>query len=142
MRFLSLNDVPKTVWGLARVDPDLPVILTEGLVDVINIISLGYQAITPLGTGIAYKHDSSIKRLKHLLILSQNDIRGKEAVETWKTRFSHAKVLEISYCNDENDFEKDYNDIYVQRGKKDASLILKEAISKVGYQIEPIEMPG
>jgi len=142
LRFLSLNDVPKTIWGLARVNPDLPVIITEGLVDVINILSLGYQAITPLGTGIAYRHDSALKKIKHLIILPQNDERGKEAVEVWKTRFDHARVLNIPYCNNEEDFEKDFNDIYVRRGRVDAGLILREKLRDIGYKIEPLEITG
>ena len=76
------------------------------------------------------------------MILPQNDIRGKEAVETWITRFTHAKVLDISYENNQEGFEKDFNDIYVQRGRKGASKVLQEAVNNAGYQFQPIEMTG
>ena len=136
LRYLTLNGVPKTIWGLARCNTQKPIILTEGLFDVINLWNMGYQAITPLGTGINNRHDEKLKSLQ-LIILPQGDEPGIEAASLWKERFPQAKLLKIKYDPPGKE-NKDFNDIVRNMGWVEAHKILDASLLEVG--LDPIEV--
>jgi hypothetical protein len=53
LRYLSLPGLPKTIWGLANLRRSQPVILTESIIDAVNLRQMGFQGMAVGGTSLA-----------------------------------------------------------------------------------------
>ncbi len=112
VRYLSLSGLPKTIWGLADVKPGRPVILTESIIDAVNLRQMGFQGVAVNGTGIARHLLPKLREVRHLCILGQNDEAGQTAVGRWLDKLPNAKLLAYPFM----DGEKDLNDQVKRKG--------------------------
>ena len=69
IRYLSLSGLPKTIWGLADVKPGKPVILTESIIDAVNLRQMGFQGVAFIGTGFASHLLPKLLKVRVLFIL-------------------------------------------------------------------------
>jgi len=132
-RYLSLPGIPKTLYRLDACQKNLPVILTESMVDTVNLWQMGFQGVGANGTGIAWYQIERLKQYPFLCILPQNDDAGREAVERWKALLPHARMMNIPYKEGE-EFEKDVNDMFrpSKRGKEETRRVILAALKEVG----------
>jgi DNA primase len=127
-KYLVLSGLPRTIWGLGRASRTKPVILTESTPDAVNLLQMGFQGTAVGGTGIASYLIP--KLLKYdIVILPQNDDRGREAVERWAEVLPKARVLRNYPFHEE---DKDLNDQVRRHGLAETARILRSALSKVG----------
>ncbi|TET99355.1 MAG: hypothetical protein E3J30_04720 [Anaerolineales bacterium] len=134
-KYFALSGLPKTIWGLARVSKRKPVILTESIPDAVNLLQMGFQGTAVGGTGIASYLVKDLKRIPDIILLPQNDERGREAVQNWKELLPHARVLrDYPYKDD----EKDLNDQVKRYGLVKAANILRESLTDVGVYIQVV----
>jgi DNA primase len=131
-KYFALSGLPRTIWGLGRASRTKPVILTESVPDAVNLLQMGFQGAAVGGTGIA---SYLIPRLSKydVVILPQNDDRGREAVQRWIEVLPKARVLsEYPYAEG----EKDLNDQVKRYGLAESSAMLRRALTQVGVRIE------
>jgi DNA primase len=126
IRYLSLSGLPKTIWGLANVKQSKPVILTESIIDVVNLRQLGFQGIAVNGTGIASHLLPKLRKVRGLFILGQNDGAGADAVNRWLEKLSNALLLQYPF----NDGEKDLNDQVKHKGLNSTRRAIQESLSQ------------
>ena len=81
-KYFALSGLPRTIWGLGRASRTKPVILTESTPDAVNLLQMGFQGAAVGGTGIASYLIAHLSKFD-VVILPQNDDRGREAVERW-----------------------------------------------------------
>ncbi|MGA9531513.1 MAG: CHC2 zinc finger domain-containing protein [Anaerolineales bacterium] len=81
LRYLSLSGLPKTIWGLEDAKRSKPVILTERIIDAVNLRQMGFQGVAVNGTGIASHLLPKLRKVRGLFILGQNDEEGLDAVQ-------------------------------------------------------------
>jgi DNA primase len=112
IRYLSLSGLPKTIWGLADVKQSKPVILTESIIDAVNLRQMGFQGVAVNGTGIANHLLPKLRKVRGLFILGQNDEAGLEAVQRWLEKLPNASLLKSSF----GPGDKDLNDRVCQVG--------------------------
>lgn len=133
-KYFALSGLPKTIWGLGRVSRRLPVILTESIPDTVNLVQMGFQGAGVGGTGIASYLVKDLERLPDLVILPQNDERGREAVHHWRDLLPHARLLDHPY----QEGEKDLNDQVRRHGLSMTRDVLLESLEKAGIVLEVI----
>lgn len=132
-RYLSLPGIPKTLYRLDACSKNLPIILTESMVDTANLWQMGFQGVGANGTGIAWYQIERLKQYPIICILPQNDDAGREAVERWKVLLPQARLLNIPYKGGD-EFEKDVNDMFRpgKRGKEETRQVITSALKEVG----------
>lgn len=126
IRYLSLCGLSKTIWGLADVKQSKPVILTESIIDAVNLRQMGFQGIAVNGTGIASHLLPKLRKVRDLFVLGQNDGAGIEAVNRWLDKLPNALLLEYPF----NDGEKDLNDQVKHMGLKSIERAIRESLSQ------------
>jgi len=131
-KYFALSGLPRTIWGLGRARRTSPVILTESTPDAVNLLQMGFQGAAVGGTGIASYLVPQLSRFD-VVILPQNDERGREAVQKWAELLPKARVL-WDYPYDEGD--KDLNDQVKRRGLAESSATLRRALLQIGIRIE------
>ena len=131
-KYFSLSGLPKTIWGLARANKREPVILTESTPDAVSLLQMGFQGTAVGGTGIASYLTKELKRVPDLILLPQNDERGREAIRSWKELLPHARVLEEHPYRDD---EKDINEQVKNYGLPETARILRQSLAVIGVHI-------
>lgn len=124
IRYLSLSGLPKTIWGLADVKRGDPVILTESIIDAVNLRQMGFQGVAVNGTGIASHLLPKLRKVRHLFILGQNDDAGVEAVQRWAEKLPNARLLDHRYRAG----EKDLNDQVREKGLNSIAADTRESL--------------
>jgi DNA primase len=130
VRYLSLSGLPKTVWGLANVERGQPVILTESIIDAVNLRQMGFQGVAVNGTGIAGHLVPRLLKERQLFILRQNDEAGVEAAERWLEKLPKARLLEHPY----KEGEKDLNDQVVKGGLKQTGEMVRRSLERAAQR--------
>jgi DNA primase len=133
-KYFALSGMPRTIWGLGRASRTKPVILTESIPDAVNLLQMGFQGAAVGGTGIASYLVPRLSRYD-VVILPQNDDRGREAAQRWTETLPKSRALwDYPYAEG----EKDLNDQVKRHGLAETAGILRSALSEVGvsYQIE------
>jgi len=131
-KYFALSGLPRTIWGLGRASRTKPVILTESTPDAVNLLQMGFQGAAVGGTGIASYLIAHLSKFD-VVILPQNDDRGREAVERWAELLPKARVL-WKYPFAEG--EKDLNDQVKRHGLVETAKILRTALAEVGVEIQ------
>ena len=133
-KYFALSGLPRTIWGLGRASRTKPVILTESTPDAVNLLQMGFQGAAVGGTGIASYLIAHLSKFD-VVILPQNDDRGREAVERWAELLPKARIL-WKYPFAEG--EKDLNDQVKRQGLAETGKILRSALAEVGvtYQFD------
>lgn len=131
-KYFALSGLPRTIWGLGRASRTKPVILTESTPDAVNLLQMGFQGTAVGGTGIASYLIPHLSKFD-VVILPQNDDRGREAVERWAELLPKARVL-WKYPFAEG--EKDLNDQVKRHGLVETAKILRAALAEVGVEIQ------
>jgi len=127
-KYFALSGLPRTVWGLGRASKTKPVILTESTPDAVNLLQMGFQGAAVGGTGIASYLLPKLASYE-VVILPQNDDRGREAVERWAELLPRGRVLwKYPYLEG----EKDLNDQVRRLGLAETRKLLISALSGVG----------
>ncbi len=139
LRYLSLPGLPKTIWGLDNLRRSQPAILTESIIDALNLRELGYQGLAVNGTGLALPLAEKLRRVPFLAILPQNDAAGRDAVEKWRELLPRARVLaEIPWGQKADGApQKDFNDLWLAEGQEKAAQVLLRAMQSVGLAPSP-----
>ncbi len=132
LKYLSLGGLPKTIWGLGDVSRNKPVILTESIIDAVNLRQMGLQGAAVNGTGIAGYLLPGLGKVPVLVLLPQNDSAGREAVARWKEKLPKARILEHAF----SEGEKDLNDQVAACGMERTADLIRQSIVKVGVEIE------
>ena len=127
-KYFALSGLPRTIWGLDRASKTKPVILTESTPDAVNLLQMGFQGTAVGGTGIASYLIPRLSRF-HVVILPQNDDRGREAVQRWAELLPKVRVL-WEYPFSEG--EKDLNDQVRSCGLSATRKTLVTALAEVG----------
>lgn len=133
-KYFALSGLPRTIWGLGRASRTKPVILTESTPDAVNLLQMGFQGAAVGGTGIASYLVPRLSRFD-VVILPQNDDRGREAVERWVELLPKSRVLSgYPYAQG----EKDLNDQVRRQGLAETARILRATLAEFGvmYQFE------
>jgi len=131
-KYFALSGLPRTIWGLGRASRTKPVILTESTPDAVNLLQMGFQGAAVGGTGIASYLIAHLSKFD-VVILPQNDDRGREAVERWAELLPKARIL-WKYPFAER--EKDLNDQVRRHGLVETARILRAALAEVGVEIQ------
>jgi len=131
-KYFALSGMPRTIWGLGKASRRTPVILTESTPDAVNLIQMGFQGAAVGGTGIASYLIPKLKRYD-IVILPQNDDRGREAVQKWEEILPKARVMwEYGY----REGEKDLNDQVKRMGLQQTRRVLIAELAKVNVHIQ------
>lgn len=128
LKYLSLGGLPKVIWGLGDIHRRRPVILTESIIDAVNLRQMGFQGAAVNGTGIAGYLLPALRRIPILLLLPQNDPAGREAVSRWQERLPHARIIDHRFQQD----EKDLNDQVVAYGLEETESLLRRSMESLG----------
>lgn len=131
IRWKALAGLNKELYPVGMCRPEGLLILTESVVDVVNIWQLEFQAASPWGKDLKDEMVNRLMRYPSIAILPQNDIPGKESAAKWKEKMPHARMLEIPY----EEGQKDFNDIWREKGKEQANQILREAMRRAKIEI-------
>ena len=131
-KYFALSGLPRTIWGLGRASRTKPVILTESTPDAVNLLQMGFQGAAVGGTGIASYLIPHLSKFD-VVILPQNDDRGREAVERWAELLPKARIL-WKYPFAEG--EKDVNDQVRRHGLAETGKTLRSALAEVGVEIQ------
>lgn len=130
LKYLSLGGLPKTIWGLGDVSFERPVILTESIIDAVNLRQMGLQGVAANGTGIAGYLLPELRQIPQLLLLPQNDPAGAEAVARWVEKLPRARCLAHPF----GDGEKDLNDQVVKYGLEAAADAVRDSLARAGIR--------
>jgi len=131
-KYFALSGMPKTIWGLGRAKRSVPVILVESVPDAVNLLQMGFQGAAVGGTGIASYLLANLKRYD-VVILPQNDERGREATTFWSELLPKSRVMwEYPYKQG----EKDVNDQVCKYGFSKTKEIIIKALEEVKVTIE------
>lgn len=138
LRYLGLPGLPKTIWGLENVRRREPVIVTESIIDALNLRQMGFQGVAVNGTGLAIALAEKLNRLPALVILPQNDEAGAAAVAKWMELLPHARLLDHMPWGTRADGtpQKDLNDLWVREGRQRAFVVIQEAMAQAGLIIQ------
>lgn len=138
LRYLGLPGLPKTIWGLDNARRSAPVILTESIIDAINLRQMGFQGVAVNGTGLALPLAEKLRRVPDLGILPQADEAGSEAVARWLELLPGARVLsDIPWGKMPGGApQKDLNDLWVAEGRKRAFQVIHTALGRAGFKIQ------
>jgi DNA primase len=128
LKYLSLGGLPRVIWGLGNVSRRNPVILTESIIDAVNLCQMGFQGVAVNGTGIAGYLLPSLQRITVLLLLSQNDPAGREAVSRWQAKLPNARVIDHPFLEG----EKDLNDQVVAYGLVKTTSLIRRSLENSG----------
>ena len=131
-KYFALSGLPKTIWGLVRVSRKPPVILTESTPDAVNLLQMGFHGAAVGGTGIASYLVKDLEKVRDLVILPQNDERGREAAQNWRELLPHARLLDHPYQEE----EKDINDQVRRYGLSGTREVLLKSLEKAGIVLE------
>jgi DNA primase len=132
LKYLSLGGLPKTIWGLGDVSRNKPVILTESIIDAVNLRQMGLQGAAVNGTGIAGYLLPELRKVPMLVLLPQNDPAGREAVARWKEKLPNARTLEHPF----SETEKDLNDQVVACGMERTTKLVRQSLTEAGVEVE------
>jgi DNA primase len=128
LKYLSLGGLPKVIWGLGDIHRRKPVILTESIIDAVNLRQMGFQGAAVNGTGIPGYLLPALRRVPILLLLPQNDPAGLEAVSHWQERLPHARLIDHRFQQG----EKDLNDQVVAYGQEETESLLRRSMESLG----------
>jgi DNA primase len=131
-KYFALSGMPRTIWGLGKASRKKPVILTESTPDAVNLMQMGFQGAAVGGTGIASHLVPKLKKYD-IVVLPQNDERGREAVERWQEILPRARIMwEYEYLQG----EKDLNDQVKRMGLEKTRKALIAELAKVNVHIQ------
>jgi DNA primase len=131
LKYLSLGGLPKTIWGLGNINRSNPVILTESIIDAVNLRQMGFQGTSVNGTGIAGYLLTKLQRVPVLALLPQNDQAGMDAVARWAEKLPQARLLDHPF----QEGEKDLNDQVRTRGFEWVSAELRQSLNAVNIEV-------
>ena len=94
-KYLFLPELPKPVYGLARLNPSRPVFVVEGIVDYVTLWQWGYQAVATLGTLIKTQDARRLAQAAKVVFVPDNDEAGKAAAARWREAVGHGVVLRL-----------------------------------------------
>ena len=132
-KYFALYGIPRTIWGLGRASRSKPLILTESTPDAVNLLQMGFQGAAVGGTGIASYLLPKLMRF-NVVILPQNDERGREAVGRWIKLLPNPRVLS-NFPFEQG--EKDLNDHVRRHELTETRKTLLSALSEVGITYQP-----
>jgi len=95
LKYLFLPDLPKPVYGLARLDLSRPVFVVEGIVDYVTLWQWGYQAVATLGTSIKPQDARMLARAAQVVFVPDRDEAGEAAAARWREVVGHGEVLHL-----------------------------------------------
>jgi len=130
-KYLTLNGLPKVMWGLGRFSQWQPVIIHESIMDACTALLMGVPSASPCGTGIAWHLVEELKKRKCLGFLSQDDPPSKRAIQRWKEKLPHGRPIEGDY-----DGCKDLNQMATEMGWEPARARLYELLAQGGFEYE------
>lgn len=136
IRYLSLPGIDKTIYRLGMASKSQPILLTESMVDTVNLCQMGFQGAGVNGTGLAQYLVPLLSAFPFIAIVPQNDDASRESVVRWLKEIPHARVLEIPYREAEGEVkkEKDINDLVTKYGVEATRQMLVGELDKVGIR--------
>ena len=78
-KYLGLFDVPKPLYGAARLTRREPVILCEGPMDYLTLDDWGYPTVALLGSYLKQNQVAELSNVPSILIATDSDRPGREA---------------------------------------------------------------
>ena len=130
-KYLTLNGLPKVIWGLHRFSQRQPLIIHESIMDACTAQLMGVPSASPCGTGIAWHLVEELKKKKYLGFLSQDDEPSKRAIERWKEKIPHGRSIVGEY-----DGHKDLNEMATELGWDAAKTRLFTLLEKGGFEYD------
>ena len=130
-KYLTLNGLPKVIWGLHRYSQWQPLIVHESIMDACTALLMGVPSCSPCGTGIAWHLVEEFKKRKYIGFLSQDDDPSKRAIERWKEKIPHGRAIVGEYGG-----HKDLNEMAVKEGWEVARKQLYTLLEKGGFEYE------
>lgn len=117
------------LWNIDNIDFDMPVILTEGMIDALSVIEAGYENVVSVPSGCNnFKWIDNcwdkIQKVKEWVLYTDNDVPGDKMKEELITKFGAEK------CSVVNHDLKDANEELLFYGKEIVADFIKNA-SKV-----------
>lgn len=117
------------LWNIDNIDFDMPVILTEGMIDALSVIEAGYENVVSVPSGCNnFKWIDNcwdkIQKVKEWILYTDNDTPGDKMKEELITKFGAEK------CSVVNHDLKDANEELLFYGKEIVADFIKNA-SKV-----------
>ena len=118
-------------------DPEKPTFLTEGIIDALSFIEMGYQAIAVLSSGQDPKKVDLGDLIQNIVLAFDSDSAGAGGLKKWRTEYPFARAI-TPLRGDWNDllcslplgkakkrFDKQYKEFQVR-----AELLLAETATK------------
>lgn len=117
------------LWNIDNIDFDMPVIITEGMIDALSVIEAGYENVVSVPSGCNnFKWIDNcwdkIQKVKEWVLYTDNDVPGDKMKEELITKFGAEK------CSVVNHDLKDANEELLFYGKEIVADFIKNA-SKV-----------
>lgn len=117
------------LWNIDNIDLDMPVIITEGMIDALSVIEAGYENVVSVPSGCNnFKWIDNcwdkIQKVKEWVLYTDNDVPGDKMKEELITKFGAEK------CSVVNHDLKDANEELLFYGKEIVADFIKNA-SKV-----------
>lgn len=128
LRYLGLP-IRKTMFLLGRANKSLPVIVTESVIDTVNLVQMQFQGVGVNGTGMQPHWAQELNKFPVVCFAQQNDDAGREAVERWQTLIPHGRVVKIP------DKYKDLNDAVKDVGIAEAKKLVLQGLEQVNIHV-------
>lgn len=126
----------EVLWNMDKINPELPVYLTEGQFDAMALFEAGFCNVVSVPAGCNHTQwiDNCwdfIEQVKTWVIFGDSDEPGQQMVSTLKTRLSVSQVrfvpIEAYPAKDNGDLMKDANEILIRRGADGIKEVLDQA---------------
>lgn len=124
LRYMSLPGLSKTLYRLGACNKKLNIIVTESMIDTVNLWQMGFQGVGVNGTGLPSHLEAELVSFPRIYFLPQNDDAGRDGVERWKKIVPHGITLNIPYKSD----EKDVNDLVCRYGLEKTKEIITNSM--------------
>ena len=131
VRYMSLPGINRTLYRLGACSKTKTVIITESMMDTVNLWQMGLQGVGVNGTGMSKEQIADLSAYPHIAILPQNDDAGREGVAKWKLAIPQAFMLDIPY----KEGEKDVNDLVRRYGFDATGMMITDAIANAKRSI-------
>lgn len=129
LRYLGLP-IRKTMYLMERAIKSQPLIVTESVIDTVNLVQMQFQGAGVNGTGMQPHWAVMLGKSPVVCFARQNDDAGRDAIARWKALVPHGREISIpEKYKDINDMVKD---VGLREGRKIMLAALKQANVLIG----------
>ena len=115
-------------------DPEKEVLMTEGIIDALSLIELGYQAIAVLSAG-QKPENIDLSEFKQITLAFDSDSAGKKAFKRWHSHLSKLNEIEQLKAIALNQGTGDWNDLLLTKQNPGEYIQLKRSDLKTNAQL-------